>query len=123
MQRLAASPWRRLSPQARRTLTIVMAVLVALVLFLGWFDWRPLTGPFARLASHALHRKVQVGRFSAHLLRWSPELTLDDLRIDNPSWASGPMARIHRITAAIELPELLIGRLVLSQLAFDNARS
>src|SRR5690242_9900955 len=72
--------WQRLPRHARRTGTIVLAILVVLVLFLWLFDWSPLTQPIASVASHALHRKVQIGRFSAHLLRRSPTISVQDLR-------------------------------------------
>src|ERR1700691_5133920 len=100
MESYGASSWRRIPRHARRTGAIVMAILVGLLLFLGLFDWSPLTGPIAAFASHALHRKVQIGRCSAHLLRWSPTVSLEQLQIANPSWLPGDTAQVGRITAA-----------------------
>ena len=108
---------------ARRTGAIVLGILVILVLFLWLFDWSPLTGPLAGLASRALHRQVQIGHFRAHLLRRSPTVMLQNLQVANPSWASGdPMARISRISAAIDLLPLFRGKLVFSLLEIDDGR-
>lgn len=102
---------------------MVLSILVVLVLFLWLFDWSPLTGPIAGIASRALHRKVQIGRFSAHLLRRSPTVSLQNLQVANPSWAaSEPMAHIARVSAAIDLLPLFRGKLVFSLLEIDDAR-
>ncbi len=115
--------WQRMPHHARRTGIIVLAILVTLVLFLWLFDWSPLTGPVAGIASRALHRKVQIGRFSAHLLRRSPDVILQNLQVANPSWASGdPMAQIGHISAAIDLLPLFRGKMVFSRLEVDDAR-
>ncbi|MGH8143756.1 MAG: AsmA family protein [Steroidobacteraceae bacterium] len=114
---------RRFPHHVRRAGVIVAAVLAALVLFLWLFDWSILGGPVAALASRALHRKVQIGHFSAHLLRWAPTVTIRDLRVANPSWADGPyMAQIGSVTVGIEPWQLLRGRLVLSQLQIDDPK-
>src|SRR6185437_13299833 len=115
--------WQRLPQHARRTGAIVLAILLTLVLFLWLFDWSPLTGPIATVASRALHRKVQLGRFRAHLLRRYPTVLLQNLQVANPSWASSqPMANIGRVSAAIDLLPLFRGKLVLSQLEVDDAQ-
>ncbi len=101
----------------------MLAILVALVLFLALFDWSPLTGPIAGVASRALHRKVHIGRFSAHLLRRSPSVTVQNLEVANPSWASSePMANIRRVSAALDLLPLFRGKLVFSRLEIDDPR-
>lgn len=123
MQPTPTSRWQRLPRHVRRTGAIVLAILVALLLFLWLFDWSPLTGSVAAVASRALHRKVQIGRFSAHLLRRSPTVTLQNLRIANPSWApSADMADIGRVNAAVDLLDLFRAKVVFSLLEIDDAR-
>ena len=101
----------------------MLAILVVLVLFLWLFDWSPLTAPVAGIASRALHRKVQIGRFSAHLLRRSPTIVVQQLQVANPSWASSePMANIGRVSAAIDLLALFRAKVVFSRLEIDDAR-
>jgi uncharacterized protein involved in outer membrane biogenesis len=116
--------WQRIPRHARRTGAIVLAILVAWVLFLWLFDWSPLTGPLASLASHALHRKVQIGRFSAHLLHRSPTISVQDLRIANASWVKSgrDLAQIPRVSTAIDLGRLFGGHVVLSLLEIDDPR-
>ena len=124
MQHSSAWDWHRIPRHARRTGAIVLAILVALVLFLWLFDWSPLTGPIATVASHALHRKIQIGRFSAHLLGGSPTISFQDLRIENASWVKSgeDLAQVRRASAAIDLARLLGGRVVLSLLEIDDPR-
>ena len=123
MQPSNQSTWQRLPQHVRRTGTIVLAILVTLVLFLWLFDWSPLTATIAGVASRALHRKVQIGRFSAHLLRRSPTVIVENLQIADPSWASKEqMANIGHIRTAIDLLPLFGGHLVLSTLEIDGAR-
>jgi hypothetical protein len=103
------------------TALIVVAILLALLLFLGLFQWGFMAGPAARIASRVMHRQVQIGRFSAHLLRWTPTLTITDLRVANTPWAQGPyLARVGSITVGIEPWQLLRARLVLSELQIQD---
>jgi uncharacterized protein involved in outer membrane biogenesis len=111
----------RVSQRAARLLGIVTGVLVGFVLLLWLCDWSFLARPVARIASRALHRQVQIGSVSAHLLRLRPSITLRDLRIANADWAQGPyLARIATITVGIEPWQWLRGRLSLSQLQIDH---
>ena len=123
VQDSSTNPWQRVPRHARRTGAIVLGILVTLVLFLWLFDWSPLTSPLAGIASRALHRQVQIGHFRAHLLRRSPTVMVQNLQVANPSWASSdPMARISRLSAAIDLLPLFRGKLVFSLLEIDDAR-
>jgi len=116
-----SSPWSRLPHHVARTALIVLAILIALLLFLWLCQWGFVAGPAARIATRTLHRQVQIGRFSAHLLRWTPTVTITDLRVANTAWAKGPyLARIGSITVGIEPWQLLRGRLVLSQLQIQD---
>lgn len=123
MQGSVRRAWQHLPRHARRTGAIVLAILVTLVLFLWLFDWSPFTGSIAAVASRALHRKVQLGRFSAHLLRRSPTVILQQLQVANPSWVSGAqMATIGRVSAAIDVLPLLGGKVVFSRVEVDDAQ-
>jgi uncharacterized protein involved in outer membrane biogenesis len=104
-----------------RTGVIVLTLLVALVIFLGVYDWHSFNKPLARLAGGYLHREVTIDRLEAQLLRWHPIVTVDGLRIANPEWAGeGDTVNIQSITAAIVPWRLLTGHLVLAELRIDR---
>lgn len=99
----------------------VLAIIIALLLLLGLYTWGVLAGPAAALASHELHRRVQIRQFSAHLLRATPTVSINGLSVANAPWARGPyLARIRSITFGIEPWELLRAKLVLSRLQIDD---
>jgi hypothetical protein len=113
--------WHKVPRHARRTGAIVVALLLALLLFLALFDWSVLTGPLQRLASRLLERDVHIARFSAHLLRWEPSATIEGLRIADPAWAgTGDTVAIDRISVAIIPWRLLTGHVVLARLEIDS---
>lgn len=99
----------------------MVAIAIALLLVLGLYTWGILAGPAASLASHEMHRRVHIDRFSAHLLRATPTVTINGLTVANPAWAKGPyLARIRSITFGIEPWQLLRARIVLSRLQIDD---
>ena len=112
-----AASWHSV-PRPVRIAGIVIAVLVVLLLLLPLYHWSILRRPLERIASAHLHRAVQIGHFSAHLVPWAPTVTIADLTIANADWAvkHGPLAQIHGITAAIDSAPLFRGKLVFSRL-------
>lgn len=102
-------------------LSVVGALIVALLLFLALFDWNYLRGPIARYASHRLERPVAIeGDLRVKLLSWTPSATVDGLKIGNPRGYEGDLADIDRLSVAVKLTPLLRGKVILPLLRVDN---
>lgn len=115
-----ASRGQRLSRGARRTLVTLVVVLGAMAALLLFCNWAFMAGPASRIASRALHRPVRIEHLSAHLLSWTPTLTIDGLRVANTDWAGGgDMIQIPHAEAAIELWRLFTFHLVFAHLEID----
>lgn len=116
----AAAPGRRRPrvPAPLRWAAAILGLIVAAVaVFIALFQWNWLRGPIDGWASAALHRTVVIhGDLSGKLLTWTPSLTARDVTVAQPSWAgAGPMAKLPRLTIAVDLPALLGGRLILTR--------
>jgi uncharacterized protein involved in outer membrane biogenesis len=96
-------------------LGISSLLIVALALFLAWFNWNMLRGPIARQASAMTGRQVRIdGTLAVHPWSWTPSATVDGLKIGNPAWmGGGDMADIDRLTVSVKVWPLLIGRVEL----------
>ena len=90
-------------------------IVVALWLFLSWFNWNMLRGPIARQASAMTGRQVRVdGDLSVHLWSWTPSATVTGLKIGNPAWmGGGDTADLDRLTVSAKLWPLLWGQIEL----------
>lgn len=111
------------SPLVNWTLGICVAILVAIGLFLAWFDWDRLRGPVARYASHATGRDVRIdGHLKVHLFSWTPSATVGGLKISNPRWAGpGDTAQIGQSMVQIRiLPLIFGGKLDLTRVELDH---
>jgi len=72
------------------TLGIIGGLLLAIILFLGLFDWNYLKRPVERIASAQIGLPVKIdGNLSVKLLSWTPGATVEGVRIANPAWAAG----------------------------------
>jgi uncharacterized protein involved in outer membrane biogenesis len=101
-------------PRARLGLTVLSTLVLAAVLLLIVFDWNWLRGPLASVASVRLGRPVAIeGDLDVHPWSLRPRAEIHGLRIGQPAWAKGDMARVERLAVQIELPPLLLGRVVL----------
>jgi uncharacterized protein involved in outer membrane biogenesis len=89
----------------------LLALILAVALFLWLADWNALRGPIGRYASARMHREVVLaGDLKVHPWSWRPRATVQGLRIGNPAWAGkGPMAEIDRLDLQIRLVPLLRG--------------
>lgn len=96
-----------------------IAVAVAVVVFALTFDWNRLRGPIAQAITRKTGRPAEIdGNLAVHLLSWSPGLTIEGLKIGNPTWAQRPlMLDLPKLTVRISLPRLITGHLVITQLA------
>jgi uncharacterized protein involved in outer membrane biogenesis len=94
------------------------ALLLALALFLAFFDWNLARGPIGRFASAQMHRPVSIdGDLKVNLFSWEPSATVEKLTIGNPAWAGpGHTLLVDRLLVQIKLTPLLRGRLVLLRL-------
>jgi uncharacterized protein involved in outer membrane biogenesis len=94
---------------------IVSAVLVSLLLFLALFDWNALRGPLARAITARTGRPAAIhGDLKVHLWSWNPSAEVDDITLDNPTWADRKiMFGARRITVSVSLGRLLRGQIVL----------
>ncbi|HET9232049.1 MAG TPA: AsmA family protein [Vitreimonas sp.] len=109
-RRVSAAPWRRIGIWAGG----VFGVLVtSLVLFLTFADWNALRGPIGRMASSATGREIVIaGDLDVNPWSWTPEFTVNDLRIGNPEQfrERGRFAVVRRGEASVRLLPLFVGR-------------
>lgn len=101
-------------PRARLGLAALASLLVATLILVAVFDWNWLRGPLAAAASARLGRPVAIeGNLDVHPWSLRPRAEIHDLRIGQPDWAKGDMARVDRLALQVELPPLLLGRVVM----------
>ena len=100
----------------------IAGLLVILVAILALLDWDVLRGPIARVASAKSGRTVTIpGHLRVHLWSSTPTLTIEDLRVANPSWElPRPLLQLQRLQVQIELSQLLRGHLVLKKVEIDQ---
>jgi uncharacterized protein involved in outer membrane biogenesis len=100
------------SPLVNWLFGVCVAILVAIAVFLAWFDWDKLRGPIARYASAATGRAVRIeGHLKVHLFSLHPWARVGGLRIGNPAWAGkGDTAAIGQSFVQIPLLPLIFAR-------------
>lgn len=100
----------------------VAGLLVILVAILTLLDWDMLRGPLARAASARSGRTVTIaGHLRVQLWSSTPTLTVEDLRVANPSWElPRPLLQLQRLQVQLELTQLLRGHLVLRRIEIDQ---
>ncbi len=79
-------------------------------------------GPLARVASTQSGRTITIhGHLRVQWWSSTPTVTLEDLRVANPSWeVPRPLLRLQRLQIQIELSQLFRGHLVLRKLEIDQ---
>lgn len=114
---------RLVPPWLRWTLGVLAALVVAIVLFLAFFDWNMLRGPIAREASAMSGRPVRIdGNLKVRLLSWTPTVRVERLWIGDPAWMKdGALAQVGSLTVSIRAPPLLIGRVELPLVDLEHA--
>ncbi len=101
-------------PRARLGLAALASLLLATLILVAVFDWNWLRGPLAAAASARLGRPVAIeGNLDVHPWSLRPRAEIHGLRIGQPAWARGDMARVDRLALQVELPPLLLGRVVM----------
>lgn len=93
--------------------TLLILLLVSAIMLLDW-NWVKTT--VAQELSQMTGRTITAGDVDVDFF-WPPEITLTDIRIENPDWAREPyMAKVDKLVASVELGELITGDIVLPQL-------
>jgi uncharacterized protein involved in outer membrane biogenesis len=116
----AQSPSRRWRP--RWTLPRILAglfglLILALILLLAFFDWNLLKPFVERQASDALGRPVTMASFDVSLRRAS-WIEMHDIKIANADGFEGAdLATIERVAVQLESFPLLVGRIVIPEIA------
>ncbi len=108
--RVSAAPWRRIGVWAGGAFGVLVT---SLVLFLTFADWNALRGPIGRMATAATGREVVIaGDLDVNPWSWTPQFTVNDLRIGNPAQfrERGRFAIVRHGKASVRLLPLLIGR-------------
>jgi len=108
--RISAWPWRRIGIW---TGGVVGVLVTALLLFVTFADWNALRGPIGRMASAATGREIVIaGDLDVNPWSWTPDFTVNDLRIGNPARfrERGEFATVARGEASIRLLPLFAGR-------------
>ena len=105
------------------TLGLFAAFLLSVLLFLAWFDWNYLRGPIGNYASERFNRDIEIaGDLDVDVLRWSPEIHVEGLRIGGPDWADErDTADIAELDVAIRFLPLLTGNIELPSIQATNA--
>lgn len=110
----ARDGWREIPRRKQYALTAITALMAAIGLFLILFDWNWMRGPVAAAASARLNRPVTIeGDLDVHPFSWTPRADVHDLRVGQPRWARGDMARIERLSVKVDLPALFRGQTIL----------
>lgn len=107
---LAVAPWRRIGIWVGGAFGVLVA---SLVLFLLLADWNALRGPIGRMASAATGREIVIaGDLDVNPWSWTPDFTVNDLRIGNPERfrQRGQFATVAHGKASVRLLPLFVGR-------------
>ncbi|MDC7683512.1 AsmA family protein [Asticcacaulis sp. BYS171W] len=110
---------RQLSAPIRWTIGIVLALLIALILFLANSNWDWFRPTLSSIISGKTHRPVQItGPLRVHLFSFTPNATIGGLKIGQPDWHKDQtnLADIDGLAVRAELMPLFIGRIVLQRL-------
>lgn len=120
--RVAWRDLKRLPRWAQWFLVIAGVLIVAIILFLANPNWNWARGLVSSVASGKLNRPVAIdGNLRVHLFRWTPDATIDGLRIGHPGW--GPkqnIATARRVAVSTEFLPMLTGKIVLPRVQIDQ---
>jgi AsmA family protein len=108
------------------TAGVIGGLFVVLLITLAVLDANAdaLRGPIARMASAHLGRAVHIdGHLKLHLLSWTPQVTVNQLRVENPDWVPKrkDMVSIGRLQVSLSVPALFKGEVLLPYLGIDDS--
>lgn len=95
----------------RWAITILIALIAALLIVLYFLNWNSMRGPIARYVSWRIGRPVQItGDLKVNLFSFTPGASVDGLVIGNPPWLPSPqMAVAQNLTFKMRLLPYLFG--------------
>jgi len=95
----------------RWAVTIILALIAAILITLYFLDWNSMRGPIARYVSHRIGRPVKIaGDLKVHLFTFTPRVSVNGLTIGNPPWLKSPqMADAQNLTFKVRLLPYLFG--------------
>ncbi|MEJ0041469.1 MAG: AsmA family protein [Rhizomicrobium sp.] len=104
------------------TAGVLIALIVAAVVWLYFLDWNTMRGPVARYASMRLGRPVRIdGDLDVHLFSLEPSVSVSGLKVANPDWAGSPQAAdIQHLAFTFRLIPALFGDTILPLVQFDH---
>lgn len=101
----------------------LLALVLAVVLFLAFFDLNRLRGPIAEWASARLGRTVAIRGPLAVDWSWTPRFTVGGVELADAAWSKRrEMFTLKRAEVSLSLPELFKGHLVLPDILIDQPR-
>ncbi|HEY1725897.1 MAG TPA: AsmA family protein [Steroidobacteraceae bacterium] len=115
--------WRRIPTSVRWIIGIVV-VLILIIVTADLINWNAARGLVARIASRHLGRRVEIGGpLRVHLLSSTPGVSIDQLTIANPDWATGgDFLDVAHIDFTLQLSQLLRGHLVFRTLDIEQPK-
>ncbi len=101
----------------------LLALVLAIALFVAFFDWNWLRGPIARKATEKTGREFAINGDLTAKLHWPlPRLRAEGVTFANPPWAKEPqMLAADAAEVTIDLSELFSGRVTLAEVHLDRA--
>jgi uncharacterized protein involved in outer membrane biogenesis len=108
-------------PLWRWTLGIGAALVVAVAAVIVFFDWNWLKPPLEGRLSSLTGKEVHIDGPISGTRSWVPHITLDHVRIEDPSFRSAPkVAVIDEVEVEINLMRLLGGTLDFPKIEIDR---
>jgi len=105
---------------SKRTWAAIVAgaVLLAVLVFIAFFDWNMLRPMIARSITAKTGRMASIdGDLKVHLFSWTPSAEINGLTLQNPSWADRKvMFKATQIDVSVSLGRLLRGQIVVPQM-------
>ena len=102
--------------------SVTLVLMVAVLLFLAFFDWNLLRGPLGRWASERYDREIELnGDLDVHLFSWTPSMQARDVRIGGPDWArERDTLQVGDFQASVRLRSLFAGRIEMPRVAITR---
>ena len=96
---------------------VLGGLVLAVVLFLAFFDLNRLRGPLSTMVSDKLERSFAIRGDLDVDWSWTSKITINELELGNASWGSRPeMFTLDRAEVSLRIPDLFKGQLVLPEI-------
>ena len=107
----------------RWAVTLILALIAAILIALYFLDWNSMRGPIARYVSWKIGRPVQLtGDLKVHLFSFTPGVSANGVIVGNPPWLKSPqMAGAQNLTFKVRLlPYLFGGQVYMPLVSIDH---